>query len=557
MDFSEKDAARSKWKLTQRHRRGRGAGRGGAGRGGRGGRGGGSAAAAQDLGSNADRCGFGPFCVPQRVCFPECMQGTSQNACKGHHSYALQQDGLTSHSVCCYLTGTMMWRLGLRRRRRRWVPCSARRALIWHSCWPRQSPLTEATTTGKCGQQGVAASRVAGTVRGPAALLLMPPAGHQAPFLHHRLLRTSQSCCYCCHHRCRARVNLAQDVGLPPESAEGGYQVGLVGAGLQGRCHCQFQPAGCTPAPVRSCIAPAIMRFQPRRAAALPLTVRQLPSSLPQGLSFDLRGLATCLELVPKNRLLDTDAFSEEEEDGSSWWGSNQGDLPDMPPDEEQDGLQGEQPAGTSGAVEVAAGAAAAGVLPAAGAAAQPAAAATAQPAAAAAASAATAAARGMAAGPAGQPTTAGVPSGATAAEANVADLLSELLGEQATISAASSAQQQAQQSAPAAGAPVPGRQQRQHTPAASAALAGQGGQPPAAPRLQQLPPAPPLQPQHVQPPSAAAAAAAEEHDDELDMLLGMAAGKPAAAAPPGSSGGSAVAPAPQSQSLEDWLEGL
>lgn len=56
MDFSEKDAARSKWKLTQRHRRGRGAGRGtpGRGGGGRGGRGGG-AAAVRDLGSNADR----------------------------------------------------------------------------------------------------------------------------------------------------------------------------------------------------------------------------------------------------------------------------------------------------------------------------------------------------------------------------------------------------------------------------------------------------------------------------------------------------------------------
>lgn len=56
MDFSEKDAARSKWKLTQRHRRGRGAGRGAPGRGGHGGQGGGTAAAARDLGSNADRC---------------------------------------------------------------------------------------------------------------------------------------------------------------------------------------------------------------------------------------------------------------------------------------------------------------------------------------------------------------------------------------------------------------------------------------------------------------------------------------------------------------------
>lgn len=55
MDLSEKDAARSKWKLTQKRRQGRGRGSGApSGRGRRGARAGGGAA--NDLGSNEDRC---------------------------------------------------------------------------------------------------------------------------------------------------------------------------------------------------------------------------------------------------------------------------------------------------------------------------------------------------------------------------------------------------------------------------------------------------------------------------------------------------------------------
>lgn len=52
--FSEKDAARSKWRLTQRHSRGRGRGsHGGRGRGGKAAR---PAVATGELGSNMDRC---------------------------------------------------------------------------------------------------------------------------------------------------------------------------------------------------------------------------------------------------------------------------------------------------------------------------------------------------------------------------------------------------------------------------------------------------------------------------------------------------------------------
>jgi hypothetical protein len=53
MDFSEKDAARSKFKLTQRNSRGRGRGGGGRGGGGRGGRK--AAGVALDLGTNEYR----------------------------------------------------------------------------------------------------------------------------------------------------------------------------------------------------------------------------------------------------------------------------------------------------------------------------------------------------------------------------------------------------------------------------------------------------------------------------------------------------------------------
>ncbi|KAL4440645.1 hypothetical protein ABPG77_000354 [Micractinium sp. CCAP 211/92] len=169
MDFSEKDAARSKWKLTQRHRRGRGRGATPAGPGGRGSRGG--TAAARDLGTNEDRY------------------------------------------------------------------------------FDEEAAAATAAALGPV-QQSQGAD---------LAQLLAQAEPFDRGFYH------------------RARVNLAQELGLPPEPAGGGFQ----------------------------------------------------------GLTFDLKGLAACLELLPRNQVLDTDAFSDEDAgDDSGSQGEAEEELPDLDDEE-------------------------------------------------------------------------------------------------------------------------------------------------------------------------------------------------------------------------------
>lgn len=268
---------------------------------------------------------------------------------------------------------------------------------------------------------------------------------------------------------CRARVNLAEEFGPPPEAETGGYQ----------------------------------------------------------GSSLDLQGLAACLAALPKNQLLDTDAFSNDSDDG---WGSQDSEdddgaeLPDLPP----------QPAAphTSGSGSAAAQPrpdalteAAVGLQKAAAAAARPAA--------------------PKSSSAAAIPQAPAVPAapGAAAGSANEADdLLSELLGEKAAISMKSGAA--ALPKGTAAGAATA----RSKAPAQHAFA-------------QQLPAGAPVKsgPKPQAPVMQASSAGA---DDELDMLLRLSTGplaaKPAGGAAMGSERHSSNQdPAAQSQSLEDWLDGL
>jgi hypothetical protein len=265
----------------------------------------------------------------------------------------------------------------------------------------------------------------------------------------------------------------------------------------------------------------------------------EVPAGAMQGLSIDLEGLAACLQLMPKNRLLGTDAFSDDDE-GWGWDAAD--DVPDLPEGEEE---------GAS--------------MPAAH---QPAAAAQTQPVP----SKAEPKTGASAASSAGPPQAAKVaataaqavpvpqPTAASPAGEEVNDLLSELLGEKATLGSLQQGQRQPLQAAPGVSAPdvagVTGHADLQG-PASATSL---GRQPP-----QQPPPAatasagfrPLLQQQQqrqlesFQPKQRVLE---EEADDDLDMLLGLAPGRPG-----GQVGSTQAATESKSgaHSLEAWLEGL
>lgn len=235
-----------------------------------------------------------------------------------------------------------------------------------------------------------------------------------------------------------------------------------------------------------------------------------------QGLAFDLKGLAACLEQLPRNQVLDTDAFSSDDEEVERAWSEEDAEgLPDLPSALPGARQRQQQPV-------PAAAASAARDAP------QP------RPHPAAAAAALSAAAV----------------SAAAAGGEDVGDLLSELLGEKAAI-----------------GGPAGGSGTAQPQPAATATPAGRPQQAAAAPAAQQRPPAAalpqasrPVQQQAQRHAPQAASAAGADHDDELDLLLGLGAaggGGDGATAAAGGVGAAAAQPPAKYQSLEDWLEGL
>ena len=306
-------------------------------------------------------------------------------------------------------------------------------------------------------------------------------------------------------------MNLAAEFGLPPEAPDGGaYQVGV--GGWVGWWTCGLHAAAAA-APPRS--RPLLLVPQSpdgsrmRRAASL------------QGLAFDLKGLAACLEQLPRNQVLVTDAFSSDDEEVERAWSEEDAEgLPDLP-----SALPGARQRQQHRPVPAAAASAARGAPqphP------HPAAAAAAPPAAAVSAAAVSAAAVG------GE---------------DVGNLLSELLGEKAAIDGPAGSSGTAQPQ-PAATATPAGRPQQ-----AAAAPAAQQRPPPAVPQASR-----PVQQQAQRRAPQAAPAAAADHDDELDLLLGLGAaggGGDGATAAAGGVGAAAAQPPAKDQSLEDWLEGL
>lgn len=233
------------------------------------------------------------------------------------------------------------------------------------------------------------------------------------------------------------------------------------------------------------------------RASLAVTAVPRLAHVCPQGLAIDLKGLATCLELLPKNLLLETDAFSSDGEGSAAGGWSTDDELPDLPPQwaatQQPEAVPAEAMAPPPVQAAVAAAAEAAG-------------------------------------------------------DAGVADLLSELLGEGSPARRAA-APQQTPQRTPAAMAPT----------AAARGMPAAPGQPPAA--MAQRPAAAGAAararpPQSQQPPQAA-----DADDVELDALLGLVPGKPPSAgggaAPRPPAPAAPVTQAAAGQSLEDWLDGL
>lgn len=147
-------------------------------------------------------------------------------------------------------TGTMTPRRRQRRKRQHSAPHSARRELTWRNCWLRRNRSTEAITTGKHGRCRRARLPMFQACMPPRASKRSNGSGPLAPVvaglgrvMQYRLQcreklggpmgshcgsRVPEACPHggsLAPHCCRARVNLAQDVGLPPENGEGAYQV--------------------------------------------------------------------------------------------------------------------------------------------------------------------------------------------------------------------------------------------------------------------------------------------------------------------------------------------
>ena len=316
----------------------------------------------------------------------------------------------------------------------------------------------------------------------------------------------------------RSRVTLAQEFGLPPEAEAGGYQVrGQLPAS---RVNVRSHSTSCR----------RLNLFQ----TSLPVSPPCVAASVLQGLSIDLNGLATCLDLLPKNQLLDTEAFSGEEDEWAAGERSDDAAEDELPDFEQsateppvRSGLQLRPPE----AAHPAADGDAAQALPPAGA--------------------------GCAAAAASPATPPAVATAMAASEEGVEGLLSELLVGTAAISSERQQQQQQLQAAAlprseagASSAPVavvapyrPGQHAAGATPSATA-------------------PRPVQQQQQQQSGPAQQQAPGEERDDELDMLLGLTTKPEHVGKQPARSGGAGRssmerAPQAQEQSLEDWLEGL
>lgn len=167
---------------------------------------------------------------------------THDVACRRHCSDGLHEAKRPPLTACnpAAETGTMTPRRRQRRKRHHSGPRSARRGLTWRSCWLRRSRLTVATTTGKHSCRRARLQERAGAmmrvrwqllrlgVVGPCSAVCSAGKRWTQRADTHRGNCVREACSHggsfappCC----RARVNLAQDVGLPPESAEGAYQV--------------------------------------------------------------------------------------------------------------------------------------------------------------------------------------------------------------------------------------------------------------------------------------------------------------------------------------------
>lgn len=266
----------------------------------------------------------------------------------------------------------------------------------------------------------------------------------------------------------------------------------------------------------------------------------EVPAGTLEGLSIDLEGLAACLDLMSKNRLLSTDAFSED--DDEDW--DVEDEVPDLAEDDDEEegsACAAQQPAPDAPSrpvlrkTELEVGAE-------------------------------TAAAARNARPPAEAPAAEAEEAPAlqrTAASRDtedVDDLLSELLGETVPPQSLQQGQQQSSQAAPDVSGlttAAAGRHSELQRPAAAVASERRPQQPPlAATASAGFRPLQQQQQQHQRSPEVPdkQRALEEEADDELDKLLGLAPGKLV-------NQGGDDPPAPESkpdaQSLEAWLDAL